>query len=877
MANEVKKLVDRKDILNDLLNVITPKYFPDETLDKNRTSIYGYITEVMANSIEDTITLEQRRAADYCPELSNSEIHVRQTAKIRGVGVNYATPGRAFAIIGILKSDIIERGVRNGNQVTFTIDRRSTIIHNGINFSLNDDIIIRAVRRAGGYVYAANYSGEYSTSESYIQMFEQIDELGQELVSMIVQVYQFNYNIQEKVVTDEIEFLYDGIEFDYSNLLADFDVYFKQTTNDTYKKLEKDHYLTTETTDAIYYNDDDPSIIYILNNPSLNIFANATIKIEIKETLGTDGMVAIGDERTTFSLYRDGTYNYSGVNIYINLLSDTTGANNGDTLADIKARLIDAKVRRDNITTEHDIVSYINDQDANVQIIKKRNDIEDRRYYVYTLLRRDGEIVPATTKRLHLVGIQSLTDIGDFDTYNSTVDRKVVKAYNKFKLVTPENPAEEEYLIKVDHDEHIEGEFYYTCPFMMLVNDKNIISYYYNSINRPIQVAMKSIENLFPFQMIIREIHLYRDAHSATDNDIYRFTVTATMNTSNDTPLVNEDNEVIDHTGIMCYIVFRTDNTSSAYLPMEIDSYNPETREFTFVGNIQTTDYITEKGHLEIINGLYKNGTNTNYYSVIDCNNAYFDLYFMYKYDDIAKEYNHSDIIYRQLPDSRTDGYVLMCGYHNATNNPYSLIMEYSKFTSSPVLLTPYTATTVQYSIGEVPVIEYNYGLEHIIDMCSTFEHMLNTYGNLLKLTTDFEVSLKFIATHGRSKYIVLNGGRDRSGKEVQVNLANLNPTFYFKVYGYDIDVAAVRQFIYEYLRDTYITGSTVFMSNICTLVERTFTRVRSIKYMGVDDLDASYQEFIYKIPEFTSVDIITRFIPEQLNVTDIQIELDET
>lgn len=877
MADEVRKLIDRKDILNDLLTVITPKYFPEETLDKNRTSIYGYITEAMANSIEDTVTLEQRRAADYCPELSNSEIHVKQTAKIRGVGVNYATPGRAFAIIGILKSDIIERGTRNGNQVTFTLDRRSTIMHNGINFSLADDIIIRAVRRAGGYVYAANYSGEFSTTENYIQMFEQVDELGQELVSMIVQVYQFNYNIQEKVVTDEIEFLYDGIEFDYENLLAGFDIYYKQTTNDQYKKLTKDHYLTTEATNGIYYNDDDSNIIYVLNNPGLNIFANATIKIEIRETLGTDGMVAIGDERTTFSLYRDGSYNYSGVNVYINLLSDTTGANNGDTLADIKARLIDAKVRRDNITTEHDIVSYINDQDANVQIIKKRNDIEDRRYYVYTLLRQNDEIVPATTKRLRLTGIQSPLDFGDFDTYNPTVNRKVIKAFNKFKLVTPTDPSEDEYLVKVDHDEMINGEFYYTCPFMMLVNDKDILSYYYNSVNHPIVVNMKSINDLFPFQMIIREVHIYRNSHSAKNNDTYRFTITATMNTSNDSPLIDDNDEIIDRTAVMCYIVFRTDNNPSAYLPMEIASYNPETREYSFIGEIRTTDYITEKDRLEITNGLFKNGTDTNYYSVIDYKDAIFDVYFMYKYDDTAKEYNHSDIIYRQLPTSRTDGYVLMCGYCNNANNPYNLIMEYSKFTSSPVTITPYTETTVQYSVGEVPVIEYNYGLTHIIDMYDTFEKMLNTYGNLLKLTTDFEVSLKFIATHGRSKYIIVNGGRDQNGNEIQVNLANLNPTFYFKVYGFDVDIDAVRQFIYEYLRDTYITGTTVFMSNICTLVEQSFTRVRSIKYMGVDQLDASYQEFVYKIPEFTSIDIITRFVPEQLNVTNIQIELDES
>ena len=105
-----KKLIDRKDIMNDLINNVTPIYFPENTLDKNRVSIYGYITQALAQSIEDTVTLEQRRASDYCPELSTSAIHVRQTAKIRDVGIANATPGKCFAILSVLKSDILEKG-----------------------------------------------------------------------------------------------------------------------------------------------------------------------------------------------------------------------------------------------------------------------------------------------------------------------------------------------------------------------------------------------------------------------------------------------------------------------------------------------------------------------------------------------------------------------------------------------------------------------------------------------------------------------------------------------------------------------------------------------------------------------------------------------
>ena len=155
---------------------------------------------------------------------------------------------------------------------------------------------------------------------------------------------------------------------------------------------------------------------------------------------------------------------------------------------------------------------------------------------------------------------------------------------------------------------------------------------------------------------------------------------------------------------------------------------------------------------------------------------------------------------------------------------------------------------------------------------------MTIVYGSLLKLTTDFEIALKFIATYGPSKYITVTGGRDtETGEEIEAPLNNLNPTIYFKVYGFGAPIDEIRQYIYEYLRDTYIVDTQVFMSNVCTKIEELFPSVRSIKFMGIDKFDGSYQQFSYNKPVFVSRDIVTRYIPEQLNVTDIRIDLDET
>lgn len=892
-----RKLIDRKDILQDIDQVIMPKFFPDEMLDKDRVGIYGFITESLAKSEEDTITLEQNRSADYCPELSNSEIRVKQSARIYKVDVAYATPGQCFAMLGILKSDIIDKGTKYANEIRFVLDRRSTILYHGVNFSLEDDIVIRAVQSGTGYVYAVQYQGDRASPTSYIQVFEDVDEWGEEILSMVCRVYQYNYNIRDKTVTDNLEFLYDGIPFDYENKLAGFEVYYRPSANVEYKLLTADHYLTTEATRSIYYNDDESDIIYILNNPELNIGINAEIRVEIKETLGTEGSITIttGDSEATFSIFRDSAYAYSGVNVSVSMLSDVTGATDGDSLADIKAKMIDAKTRRDNVTTEHDIIEYINDQDANVQLVKKRNDYQDRSYYMYTLVRygdQQKQIAPACTKSLLIHGIRSDSDLGDFDYYDKSLDRKIIRAYNKFEVLTFNEIPDKDYTVKTDLEASDPKKFYATCPYMLLIDSNNIVAYYFTSIDTSVELARKASADSFPFQLICHSIEVYRDDHNPDNYDTYKITLTGTMNTANDNQLTDDKGNLLDTDYIKGYVIFNREGSPNAYMELSIEEYNPTTRIFTLAGTMKTNDFITERDTLHITEGLSTIGTTDNYNSVIDFTDSQIEVYLMYKYDNSAGYYTKTDPIYTLLPEEKTKDYILMCGYYNTTDHPLNLILEFNKFSRSPVIIEKESdeSDVLLYTLREVPFFEFLFGVEHTHNLFETFQRMHTVYGNLLKQTTDFEVTLKFINTYGPSKYITITGGRDEDGSEMEVPLNNLNPKFRFRIYGTDLNTVKLYNYIYEYLRENYIIDNSIFISNICTAVENNFSNVRSVKYLGVDSFDASYQEFTYHrpagvdsgfeellTPEKYDQEIITRYIPEQFNVTDIVIEIDET
>lgn len=927
-----RKLIDHKTILNDIVNNVSPIFFDLKDIDRHRTSIFGLQSEWNARAVEDTILLEQNRAVDYCPELSTNEIHVRQTAIIRNVPVITSTPATCYAQMSILKDDIHTRGISvSTSEKQFIIDKRSHILNNGIPFSLENDILIREIcRKDGSYVYTANYTGDNLAHQSYIQVFDDISKEKEEIITLVVILYQRNFNIQEKIVTNELEFLIDGIEFDYENKLAGFEVFYKRPGDIKFTKIDTVHHLVNENSGKVlYHDDDDRNLLIIKNNEFSSIGINTVIRVEIQETLGTDGMISVGSQPTSFDLFKDNSYSYSGVNINIELISDPANARDEDTLDQLKNRLIREKTMRNNITTMLDVINFINDgyadygtADHNIQVVKKRNDYYDCRYYVYSLLRIGDVICPTSTKSLIVFDNQ-------FDVVREVDGRKCIKANHKYKInVVNNDKADYDYItihdgpVPLASEPDNPKEFFVNIPFLMVFDKYSTMSYYFNSIRQKVPVSISKINDKFPYQIIAKECLITRDAIAQKDDDIYHVSIEGTLNTSNDLGIIDEAGNIADKTRMFAYAIFQNHGVNVAYLVMPLTRYDPtnRNRSFTFEGSFKTNDFITEDDKLEIIDGLYKIGSDKKYDSVIDFKDGIIQIGFMYNEtgeDDDSETYSEKGI-YSAIPD--VSKYTEMNVYSNDKNNPYNLIIEMSKITSSPVVIeradinNPYPEVKAnkleeggeespqvgggtelgdvkyRYTVKEAPLVEYEFSKTYIHEIYDEIMRMYVIYNSLIKKTTNFDISLKFIATYGPSKYIITTGGRDSHGNEIDKYLRNLNPTFRFRVYSMNPNVEGIKEFIYEYLRDTYITPENmsdvmestitkkiIFMSNICTLVEKKFPSIRSIKYLGVDEFDASYQQFTYNRPEFTDVDGVIRYIPEQFNVTDIRIDIEET
>ena len=888
-TSKKKVLIDRRDVLNDMLTNVAPNYFVNDydALDKNLLSLFGYINDVQARAIEDTLILENSRAQDYCPELSNNEYHVRQTARLRNFPIAQATPATCLAMLHVLKSDILEKGTQIGENIYFTIDRRSEIINNQIHYSLEDDILISAIKNHNTdneYVYTAVYTGNNRQYRTFVQIADAVNESNEDELLISLTIYQQQYNIQELSVTDKMNFLCDGLEYEYDNKLVDFDIYWRASDTDEYVLLPKKHKLAEipdETLVYIDYVDDNPGVIAVYDNPDLNINVNSGIRLEIIESLGVDGNVPIGSDDTTFTLYTDGEYNYSGVNIDAMLITDPTGGEDGDDIDTLKHRLIVAKTTRDNITTMLDIHNYIDDSSANVQIVKKRNDIIERHYCLYTLIRLNDEIAPAITKDI-------LCYQSDFDvTYDGVV--RGISANRKWYL-DEEGDVLRPYL---DTEPDEPYDYVYNVPYLLKLDAYNTIQYYNPNVNAELQLGVRVVNDTSPYQFITNLLTIDRDAVNP-DSEIacrYNVTVTGTMNTSSDNLYVTTAGAIIDMEKFRAFMILKSGGTVRAYLPLMLSSYEMKTRSFSLTGNFQIVDYITDNNTVPVKSGLYTTVTGDPYTEYIDFRETTFDVVFFYKQGDetdgitVVTTYN----VYSEIPGM--ENYFWMNTYQN--REKFNFVVEMNQYCRSALTLREETSVPeddphygeIVYRIDEVPALEYNYSIENFQELYEVYQNLHTIYTGLVARCTDFDLSLKYINTYAPSKYINIIGTEydpdESEFAEVTAPLEDLNPVFSFKVYGTDVNATEIRDYILEFFRETYITEDDVFLSNLCSQIEETFD-ITSIKFLGLvtkkRSFDATYQHLEYTVPMMLtdSLDGLIEYVPEQLNVTDVVIDIDE-
>ena len=152
-------------IEDEWLNLVS-KYFPDDNISLMKTGLFGYVNEIMAQEVKNSMYHKNFIYDEYLLNTASTSKSIYNFAKLYNVPIDNATPAKVSAVLAIRDSDLVKESVvldnlaDNGNIEQSIISRKTEFTINGKQFLLPYDIQIlfnRNVTDSSAYVVSANY------------------------------------------------------------------------------------------------------------------------------------------------------------------------------------------------------------------------------------------------------------------------------------------------------------------------------------------------------------------------------------------------------------------------------------------------------------------------------------------------------------------------------------------------------------------------------------------------------------------------------------------------------------------------------------------------------------------------------------------------
>ena len=458
MADSITKINSEYDMIS-IMQDISKKYFSSD-LSEERLGMFGHVTESMAHMFGASILDASIRANEYNIITAKQMNTLKYEAVKYGLSIENAKPSTLPVYMGIPIINIIGKPYEGGfgteiitgstkNNYKLVIEKSTVITIQSYTYMFEHDIEINAVwsEAANKYIYSVKYltegdvdttslTGDYTypketTSEplvnKYIQSYSQNSSDYRDGVLIfkinLKQLYkktEYNPIIKNDFISlSDIEFLYD-------NMLSHFNVYYKLNNSNiwSYIKAVPIYDKSTYDENIIRYDIDSKNKKIIFSITDFEPEYNSEFMFDIYTTVGetANGLQYKGDgndisvslnsfeERhsyigMTLLVYPTGIYSYGGKDVL--------------TFDEIKELLIRKQASLNGIDSEYDILNYIKDYDSenSYVVIKKRSDILERIYSVFSIPRDTNSDILSSSTLPFISEIDMNVVDGDQSTY----------------------------------------------------------------------------------------------------------------------------------------------------------------------------------------------------------------------------------------------------------------------------------------------------------------------------------------------------------------------------------------------------------------------------------------------------------------------------
>lgn len=883
------------------MNELAPKYFNmNETNDLN-IGLLGYTTELVGTISEDSFNTITTYMNEIFPNLAVIPESIFNYGALFQIDSAFATAAQCNLLLFVPEEYIMKFATLVSGTTDlfeFYLDSNMIISVEDIRFKPDYNIKINYKRIKGNIIYTAMYdmrenNTTYKNSISdvinpYIKLkqinFEKTKYLQLEISTHQVDRFDINDNVVDSTIVNLPKYV-----IEYDDYIANFEVFYKEPNSDKYEQLEKRISGTSPVNRPFcYYKAIDENKIEISFTSRDNYFQpayNSEINISYFTTLGEKGNFVDYTGTSISVIPSSEVYEYNN-NIVLFALP-LEGAYNGSnplSLENLKNMIIEKFSTVGSYTNENDLQLYFdnfnNTFNSNVLFIKKRDDIFERLFSAFVLLKDSTDEIYSTNT------VEMLLSPDDFDKEFEQGDIYILKPGRLFKYRPGIVDSVEIIPEKTIRDYKSESEdFLYGNPFLIYFSKSpSNTGYYLTTFENKYTIDYKYVNSDSMVQFICNSLTISRDGISGDDK--YKVSLKLTPTTELDNPMVIEEvdtetgDKTVTITNSITVKLIATDSagTDICYLDMKLESYDLDLDVYTFGCEIETDDYILDNNRFRVVNMFDINETgddapvlpSQHIIPMIDC---ILKIETGYKYANASSDKEYT-ITNRYLTDTNPVTFI----------KPIKMMRSTSKYIDNNDGNISQGGLvengTYSISISSVPLIKaetltdpskYNELYKTIMTQYTYIENIIEL------ITNNYAIDLKFYNTYGKSKNFYVGDEELRRLNKVNISIGfKIHPVFGTNEEELTRDV---KIFIKDYIENINDNGTnTFYISNLIKELENNFSSIEYLKFTGINSYPTDIQAIINTTTDLdtlTKEDRIT-YVPEYLtlHLDDINIEI---
>jgi len=854
MSNDLI-LNESYDIMEDWLNNIAPKYMDVEDVNTLKTSLFGYINEVMSKTVRNSHYHKNMIMNEVSLNTASLPHTIYNEAILQNYEIKGGNPARMTVSVSIGKDDIINNSVHiaedeklsssitneyNDDVIIFRIDNSNYFNVDEYKYMLEYDILIIGTKGDdGSYALSARYDidGEKEIinelTDPYLKMWIEND-----MIFIIANI--FNMTKHEKVFDIYSDDVTENIFYDINidSQLVDFFPHYIHNDEDN---------IINKYFNSTFIPDDDEYCYYTFtDDENLQVFFSTlptAFKPKFNSSLNVEYYTTKGSE-CNFSFSGDIYYSFEDskletVQVLVIPISDSTDGKDKMTLMEIKQDLIKNYLTRNSIITENDLNNYFNTltnltniNRGEIQFIKKRDDIIKRIVSSYIFMKdSNNNIIPSNTFDLFI------------DNLDLTQDRVQIPTGSLMLYDDVEGSYRLKLDIETEADLRANYEYVYVTPFLLeiRINPFPMVTSINDSIDKTFNLENSYINPSINAEFIINDFNIKRD--SLVDDE---YTIKFSLNTNLpiDDVIGTEANSYNDKKVKMRAVLKDNDN-ELGYFDFTLDSPT----ELTYTATLTTNNVYDENGDLTITNSVY-DFSNVSIPELSISEDITIELGILYNDGVNTFKFNSFNSM-SDIGDYTT----------TVVKNTIDHIEFYSDLSSVQNLVLASSDNTAIDMINGVMGIgdHYFYSYDNYKDIYTQLDHYIDILKmNIDRLEQNTMIDLKASNTFGISTQYDSNS----------VNISLELDIKLFVDYSNSIDTK-IKKFIIDFVYNTNRDSTKFFaISNLVQELENSFDEIQYIIFKSLNG--GSDQKVLYTYPtnDNLSKEQLINYVPEYLNVT---------